>query len=176
MQTIKQTTKYALALSMGLLLLISVFSGTFATPCLAQQNIEFQLTADKAKALLRCPTDESKAFVDDCFTLVNLGKIPQSAVLSSFQYAMRQAKENQRWYYFQKSMEVWAQNLKIDLNVLRASLKQSPKGLTKSSKSASKEIKSPSERQDPLSWFLQQKPTAPKMPSLFKIKTDPGKK
>ena len=124
--------------------------------------------------LFRSPTDESKAFVDDCFALVNLGKIPQSAVLSSFQYAMRQAKENQRWYYFQKSMEVWAQNLKIDLNVLRTSLKQP----AKSSKTAKKQQQpqNPTERQDPLSWFFQQKPTAPKVPSLFKFKAAPSDK
>ncbi|MDO4627875.1 MAG: hypothetical protein Q4C70_01695 [Planctomycetia bacterium] len=73
-----------------------------------------QLSADQMKAALQCPTDASKEFVDDCFTLVTRGILPESLVLSAFHYAM--GKPKNRWVYFGKSLEVRCDGLGIDLH------------------------------------------------------------
>ncbi len=72
-----------------------------------------QLSPDQMKAALQCPTDASKEFIDDCFTLVARGTLPESLVLSAFHYAME--KKKNRWVYFGKSLEVRCEGLGIDL-------------------------------------------------------------
>lgn len=74
-----------------------------------------QLTAEQMKAALRCPTEESQQFVDNCFKLVALGKLPESFVLSAFQYAMGKSKVTNRWYYFEKSLALRCEKMGIDL-------------------------------------------------------------
>ena len=86
----------------------------------ASAQTEIQLTAAKAKALLRCPNDESKQFVDDCFELVQLGSLPEKVVLSAFQNAMD--REKYQWYYFQVIVQTTTEKLKIDLDALRKDL------------------------------------------------------
>ncbi|MGN1273253.1 MAG: hypothetical protein ACI4UF_01570 [Thermoguttaceae bacterium] len=75
-----------------------------------------QLSAEQMKAALRCPTDESKEFVDDVFILVARGIVPESLVISSFNYARQQPKQNQAWYYFQRSLELRCEKLGINLD------------------------------------------------------------
>lgn len=81
------------------------------TSASAQEYI--QLSAEQMKSALRCPTEESQKFIDDCFQLVALGKVPESLVLSAFQYAM--GKQKNRWVYFEKSLEVRCSRLGIDI-------------------------------------------------------------
>jgi len=75
-----------------------------------------QLSPEQMKAALRCPTDESKQFVDDVYVLVSRGILPESIVISSFNYARKQPKQNQAWYYFQVSLEIRCGKLGINLN------------------------------------------------------------
>lgn len=72
-----------------------------------------QLTAEQMQAALLCPTEESKAFITDCYELVALGVVPESLVLSSFNYAYQKPKN--RWAYFQASLERRCEKLRIDL-------------------------------------------------------------
>ncbi|MDO4570348.1 MAG: hypothetical protein Q4D38_08195 [Planctomycetia bacterium] len=97
-----------------------VSSPDFGGELFAQSYL--QLTPAQAKAALLCPTDESKQFVEDCFELVYLGKLPESVVLSSFQYAM--AKPKNKWVYFEKSMELRCEKMRIDLAKLIESLSE----------------------------------------------------
>ncbi|MCR5165439.1 MAG: hypothetical protein K6C40_15675 [Thermoguttaceae bacterium] len=97
-----------------LLLGAGVLPGTFFSQTVQAQYI--QLSADQMKAALRCPTDESKEFVDDVFTLVARGIVPESLVISSFNYAYKQPKQNQSWYYFQRSLDLRCDKLGINLD------------------------------------------------------------
>ncbi|MBO5438970.1 MAG: hypothetical protein J6A23_15030 [Thermoguttaceae bacterium] len=72
-----------------------------------------QLTAEQMQAALLCPTDESKAFITDCYELVARGIVPESLVLSSFNYAYQKPKN--RWVYFQASLVRRCEKLRIDL-------------------------------------------------------------
>ncbi|MDO4575190.1 MAG: hypothetical protein Q4D98_08255 [Planctomycetia bacterium] len=79
-----------------------------------------QLTAAQAKAVLHCPTDADKQFVDDCFTLVERGKLPQQTVLYAFQYARKKPKG--QWIYFEKMMYIYCDQAGYDLDRLIAAL------------------------------------------------------
>ena len=104
-----------------LMILCSVFllgTGFLPQTFFSRQTVQaqyIQLSADQMKAALRCPTDESKEFVDDVFTLVARGIVPESLVISSFNYAYKQPKQNQSWYYFQRSLELRCEKLGINL-------------------------------------------------------------
>ena len=73
-----------------------------------------QLTPEQMQAALLCPTDESKTFVNDCYELVARGIVPESLVLSSFNYAYQKPKN--RWVYFQASLARRCEKLGIELS------------------------------------------------------------
>lgn len=101
----------------GLILTVGLFLFGFSSDAQAQA---LQLTAAQAKAILHCPTDADKQFVDDCFTLVERGKLPQQSVLYAFQYARKKPKG--QWIYFEKMMSIYCEKAGYDLNKLIASL------------------------------------------------------
>ena len=96
----------------------TVLSSVFCGSASAQTYTE--LTAEKVKAILRCPTDESKLFVDDAFELVRRGKIPEQLLLSSFNSARKRPKN--QWFYFQTILDLQCQKIGLDLAALRKSL------------------------------------------------------
>lgn len=114
-----------LKLSKATILAIFLVLGTISAPTFddsltVQAQNYIQLTPAQMKSVLQCPTDESKQFIDDCFKLAALGKIPESLILSAFQYALE--KEKNRWVYFQKSLTMRCSYIGIDLASERAKL------------------------------------------------------
>lgn len=89
-----------------------------ATECRAQATVD--LTAAKVKALLRCPTPDSRQFVDDAFKLVQQGKIPEKFLLSAFNYAYNKPKN--QWWYFEWLLDRQCREVGIDLAKLRQGL------------------------------------------------------
>ncbi|MDO4583587.1 MAG: hypothetical protein Q4D62_05730 [Planctomycetia bacterium] len=81
-----------------------------------QNQHGLQITAAQMKAILQCPDDTSKQFVDDCFELVRLGKLPEVHVLSAFQFAS--AKPKGRWIYFEKVLYLRTEKAGINLKKL----------------------------------------------------------
>ena len=95
----------------------SVFSLT-GTQAGAQES---QLTPDMVKFILRCPTPESRQFVDDAFELVRRGKLPQQLLLSSFNYARKKPKNE--WFYFEKTLDFECTQVGLNLSALRKGLR-----------------------------------------------------
>ncbi|MBE6426972.1 MAG: hypothetical protein E7028_00030 [Planctomycetaceae bacterium] len=95
----------------SLLFGLPIFQTEDFTPSAQAQYI--QLTPDQMKAALFCPTDESKKFIDDCFALVQRGILPESLVLSAFQYAINKPKN--RWVYFETSLSLRCERMGINL-------------------------------------------------------------
>ncbi len=105
------------------LILCMVFAGFVMFPavppeCCAQGVTE--LTPAKVKALLRCPTDDSRQFVDDAFALVRRGKIPEQFLLSAFNYAYK--KPQNQWWYFEWVLTRTCQEAGLNLAKLRQEL------------------------------------------------------
>ncbi|MDO4550668.1 MAG: hypothetical protein Q4C96_05400 [Planctomycetia bacterium] len=78
------------------------------------------LSADKVKALLRCPSEESMQYVDDAFELVRQGKVPESILLSAFNSSYKRPKN--KWMYFQIILPKLCDQIGIDYSQLRATL------------------------------------------------------
>ena len=97
-----------------------IFCATVFCGMAAAQTVT-ELTPAKVKAILRCPTDESKLFVDDAFELVRRGKIPEQILLSSFNSARKRPKN--QWFYFQTILDLQCQKIGLDLSALRKSLR-----------------------------------------------------
>lgn len=77
---------------------------------------EVQLTADKAIALLRAPTEESQLFIRNVFELARRGTIPEKILLSAFNYAM--TKNEYRHKYFEQGIITMAGKLGYDIPYL----------------------------------------------------------
>lgn len=110
------------------ILLASLLWGTGFLPAGPENSVQaqyVQLTAEQMKAALHCPTDASKAFVDDCFVLAARGILPESLILSAFQYAMRKPKN--QWVYFEKTLILRCEKINIDLVAEMARLHKASK-------------------------------------------------
>ena len=81
------------------------------------------LTSQQAQAALRCPNENAREFVDDCFTLVNRGRLPEIILISAFQYAI--SKPQNQWYYFEQNITLRSEKIGINLAKEISNLKKS---------------------------------------------------
>lgn len=107
---------------LSILLCGTLFSCLTALPAYGQNKHGLQITAAQMKAILQCPDDASKQFIDDCFELVRQGKLPEIHVLSAFQFAS--GKPKGRWIYFENVLFLRTEKAGINLKKLLQELHQ----------------------------------------------------